>query len=71
MTSNLTCFFYAIFTHGYRAYTGARFLQSHATKKEGQILIFFGCLDTTFFAVSGCHFESIFEDFSQPLVLAQ
>ena len=64
MTSNLTCFFNAIFTNCYRAHTGARFLQSQATKKEGKILIFFGCLDTSFFAVSGCHFHAIFYDFS-------
>jgi len=40
MTSNLTCFFNATFTNCYRAHTGARFLQSQATKKERKILFF-------------------------------
>ena len=48
MRSNLTFFLNAIFTNCCRAYTGARFLQSHATKKEGHILIVFGCLGTFF-----------------------
>ena len=40
MTSNLTCFFNAIFTNCYPAHTGARCLQSQATKKERKILFF-------------------------------
>ena len=69
MTSNLTFFFSAIFTNCYRAHTGALFLQSQATKKEGKNLFFFGCVHTTFFVVSGCHFESIFDDLTQPFIL--
>ena len=71
MTSNLTCFFNATFTNCYRAHTGARFLQSQATKKERKILCFFGCVDTTFFVFSGCHVESAFDVFSQPFILPQ
>ena len=54
MTSTNTLFFKVIFRNRYRADTGARFLEGLYTKKVRKNIFSGGCVDTTFFAVSGC-----------------